>query len=107
MKAILWGMEFSPEQGRRITEQLQTAYALLKNKKLLGAYRSEQEIDDDLLQVDFTYQKIIETEQRRALPDNNDFVSKIDKFFKQSEEKRIEQERKASARGSDRRIMTI
>ena len=63
MKAVLWGMEFSPEQGRSITEQLQSGYALLKNRKLLGAYRSEEEIDEDLLKVEFIYQQIKETEQ--------------------------------------------
>jgi glycosyltransferase involved in cell wall biosynthesis len=36
----------------------------------------------------FFYESIVETEQRRALPDNNDFVNKLDHFIKLSEEKR-------------------
>lgn len=38
----------------------------------------------------FFYESIIETEQRRALPDNNDFINKLDHFVKLSEEKREE-----------------
>jgi len=33
----------------------------------------------------FFWEAIIETEQRRALPNNRDFVSKLDNFLKQSE----------------------
>jgi len=38
----------------------------------------------------FFWESIIETEQKRALPDNRDFVSKLDRFLKFSEEKRKE-----------------
>lgn len=36
----------------------------------------------------FFWEAIIETEQRRALPDNRDFISKLDRFLKQNEETR-------------------
>jgi glycosyltransferase involved in cell wall biosynthesis len=38
----------------------------------------------------YFYESIIETEQRRALPDNNDFINKLDSFLKFNEEKRNE-----------------
>jgi glycosyltransferase involved in cell wall biosynthesis len=38
----------------------------------------------------FFWEAIIETEQKRALPDNMDFVNKLDRFLKQNESKRIE-----------------
>lgn len=38
----------------------------------------------------FFWEAIIETEQRRALPDNRDFISKMDRFLKFSDEKRQE-----------------
>jgi hypothetical protein len=38
----------------------------------------------------FFWEAIIETEQKRALPDNMDFVNKLDRFLKQSESQRIE-----------------
>jgi len=36
----------------------------------------------------FFYESVIETEQKRALPDNNSFVEEFDKFLKISEDKR-------------------
>ena len=41
----------------------------------------------------FFWESIIETEQRRALPSNTDFVSKLDRFVKQSEAVRDEKAR--------------
>lgn len=38
----------------------------------------------------FFWEAIIETEQKRALPDNMDFVNKLNRFLKQSESQRIE-----------------
>ena len=38
----------------------------------------------------FFWEAIIETEQKRALPDNNDFIRKLDIFLKQSEQTRQE-----------------
>ncbi len=39
----------------------------------------------------FFWEAIIETEQKRALPDNIEFASQLGRFLKQSESKRIEQ----------------
>jgi len=36
----------------------------------------------------FFYEAIFETEQKRALPDNNDFVNKLDKFLRLNKEQR-------------------
>jgi len=38
----------------------------------------------------FFYESIIETEQRRALPNNDDFVQKLDRFIKFTDQKRQE-----------------
>jgi len=38
----------------------------------------------------FFWEAIIETEQKRALPDNMDFVNKLDRFLKQNETQRID-----------------
>jgi len=45
----------------------------------------------------FFWEAIIETEQRRALPSNTDFVSKLDRFLKQSEAVRDEKARQTRA----------
>lgn len=42
----------------------------------------------------FFYESIIETEQRRALPSNDDLVQKLDSFVRMSEEKRNEVSKK-------------
>lgn len=64
MKAVLWGQKFTPEKNREITETLQSGYALLKNKKLLGAYRSLEEIKTERGQTEYIYEAIraLETE---------------------------------------------
>jgi len=43
----------------------------------------------------YFYESIMETEQRRALPDNNDFINKLDNFIKLNDEKRKELSKKA------------
>ena len=45
----------------------------------------------------FFWEAIIETEQKRALPDNREFVAKMDRFLKFSDEKRQEISRKTRA----------
>lgn len=45
----------------------------------------------------FFWEAIIETEQRRALPSNIDFVGKLDKFLKQSESVRDEKSKQTRA----------
>jgi len=45
----------------------------------------------------FFWESIIETEQKRALPSNSDFVSKLDRFLKQSEMIRDEKNRQTRA----------
>jgi len=45
----------------------------------------------------FFWEAIIETEQKRALPSNTDFVSKLDKFLKQSEAVRDEKAKQTRA----------
>jgi hypothetical protein len=45
----------------------------------------------------FFYESVIETEQKRALPNNDDFVQKLDNFVKMSEEKRNEISKKIRA----------
>jgi len=45
----------------------------------------------------FFWEAIIETEQKRALPSNKDFVNKLDKFLKLSEETRNEKNKQTRA----------
>lgn len=45
----------------------------------------------------FFWEAIIETEQKRALPDNMDFVNKLDKFLKQNEQQRTEKSKQTRA----------
>lgn len=58
MKAVLWGQKFTPEKNREITETLQSGYALLKNKKLLGAYHSLEEIKTERGHTEFIFGEI-------------------------------------------------
>ncbi len=63
LKAILWGVMLPREQAAEITEQMKTGYALLKNKRLLGAYYNLSEITSELGQVRFIYNKLKDIEQ--------------------------------------------
>ncbi|KKN98933.1 hypothetical protein LCGC14_0141780 [marine sediment metagenome] len=45
----------------------------------------------------FFWESIIETEQKRALPDNQDFANKLDKFLKQSESVRDDKSKQTRA----------
>ena len=64
LKALLWDLEFPAEKSAEIKEQMQTGYALLKNKKLLGGYRELNQLEDELGQVDFVYQALKKIEQQ-------------------------------------------
>ena len=63
LKALLWGLEFPAEKSEAIREQMQTGYALLKNKKLLGAYRDLEHLKEDLDQIGFVYQSLVQLEE--------------------------------------------
>lgn len=63
LKALLWGLEFPAEKSEAIKEQMQTGYALLKNKKLLGAYRNLDQIQEELDQLNFVYQSLLQLEE--------------------------------------------
>jgi len=64
LKALLWDLKFPAKKSADIKEQMQTGYALLKNKKLLGAYYGLNQIEDELGQVDFVYQNLQKIEQQ-------------------------------------------
>ena len=58
LKALLWDMEFPAEKSIAIKEQMQSGYALLKNKKLLGAYRELDDIKKESSEIEFVYNNL-------------------------------------------------
>ena len=63
LKVVLYGVALPAEERNTINATMKNGYRLLKNKKLLGAYRSVEEIDEEILKTEFTYQQIVELEQ--------------------------------------------
>ena len=55
LKALLWDIELPAEESNRITDQMKNAYVLLKNKRLLGAFRGVEDLQDELSRVEYAY----------------------------------------------------
>jgi hypothetical protein len=46
------------EQAEEVVSKVRKGYALLKSKKLLGAFSGLQAIGDELVRVEFAYQNL-------------------------------------------------
>lgn len=60
MKMSLWNVKLPKEEADSITQQLMSAYKLINNPKLMGAYKDLDEISRDLTQVEYAKAKVKE-----------------------------------------------
>jgi len=58
IKAVMWNVELPAEQAEEIVSKIRKGYALLKSKKLLGAFSGLQAVSDELARVEFAYQNL-------------------------------------------------
>ena len=58
LKAIMWNVELSAEKAEEIVSKLKKAYALLKTKKLLGAFSGLESISEELTRVEYAHQNL-------------------------------------------------
>jgi len=58
IKGIMWNVEFPAEQAREIVSKIRKGYALLKTKKLLGAFTGLESISDELARVEYVHQNL-------------------------------------------------
>ena len=73
LKALLWDVKLPKDEAEAMNKELLSAHSLLKNKKLLGAFTSLQEIQDELTQVEYSHNKAKEyIQQMRALTKQED-----------------------------------
>jgi len=60
MKMSLWNVKLPKEEADSIKKQLMSAYKLINNPKLMGAYRNLDEISHELTQVEYAKEKVEE-----------------------------------------------
>ena len=58
IKGVMWNVEFPAEQAREIVSKIRKGYALLKTKKLLGAFTGLESISDELARVEYVHQNL-------------------------------------------------
>ena len=58
IKGVMWNVELPAEQAEEIVSKIRKGYALLKSKKLLGAFSGLESISDELARVEYAYQEL-------------------------------------------------
>jgi len=58
IKGVMWNVELPTEQAEEIVSKVRKGYALLKSKKLLGAFSGLESISDELVRVEYSYQEL-------------------------------------------------
>ncbi len=64
VKALLWNLKLPAAESAAIQEQMKNGYALLKNKKLLGAFFSYDDLKTELERVEFAYNNIVALDEK-------------------------------------------
>lgn len=72
MKMSLWKVELPKEQAEPMSEELMSAARLLQRPKLMGAFRSLEEIHQELVRVEYAKERVRELRlQVEAMKDAN------------------------------------
>ncbi len=58
IKGVMWNVKLPAEQAEEIVSKVRRGYALLKSKKLLGAFSGLESISDELARVEYAYQNL-------------------------------------------------
>ncbi len=64
IKMVLWNKNLPKAEADVITEQLMSAYRLLRKPKLMGAFRDMDEMEQELKQVEFARNQIKQIRQQ-------------------------------------------
>ncbi len=64
VKALLWNLKLPAAESAAIQEQMKNGYALLKNKKLLGAFFNHDDLKTELERVEFAYNNIVALDEK-------------------------------------------
>jgi hypothetical protein len=64
LKVVLWDVKLPKAENDAITETMKNSYAMLKNKRLLGAYSSIDEISTEVDRVKFLYSQLQAVEDK-------------------------------------------
>ena len=57
LKSALWNVRLPPEEAEAINRDMMSAYSLLRNKKLLGAFKSLEQLQDELTSVEHYHER--------------------------------------------------
>lgn len=72
LKAFLWKVKLPREEAEEINSELISAYGLLTNKKLMGAFSSLEAMEDEIKKVNYSHNKTKEFIERiKNLPGKN------------------------------------
>ncbi len=58
IKGVMWSVELPADQAEEIVSKVRKGYALLKSKKLLGAFSGLESISDEVARVGYAYQEL-------------------------------------------------
>jgi len=58
IKGVMWNVELPADQAEEMVSKVRKGYALLKSKKLLGAFFGLESISDELARVEYVYQDL-------------------------------------------------
>jgi len=58
IKAVMWNVELPADQAEDIVSKVRKGYALLKTKKLLGAFSGLESISEELVRVEYANQEL-------------------------------------------------
>lgn len=64
LKVVFYGVDLPDGERKKITEVMKNGYAHLKNKKLLGAYSSIDEISSELGRIEYIYSELKDIEAK-------------------------------------------
>ena len=58
IKGVMWSVELPADQAEEIVSKVRKGYALLKTKKLLGAFSGLESISEELARVEYANQEL-------------------------------------------------
>jgi len=58
IKGVMWNVKLPAEQAGEIVSKVRKGYALLKSKKLLGAFSGLESISEELARVEYSNQEL-------------------------------------------------
>ena len=63
LKHKMWGLKFSPDVAKKLSNTVLSANRLLKNPHMLGAFSSVEQIKDETAKIEFADKSLVEIEE--------------------------------------------